>query len=173
MAWYDYIPSPGFQFLNALDGGTPFGIDPNGRGNVPQIQQNPFMGDWKSLIGQLQTTASGNGPSLAGNAYKQAANDQMHAAQSMAAGGSAGGARQAQMMMGRTNQGIANGYSNARLQEQLAAQQMLSGALQGAGNAWFQPQAANLSATLGSPTNLQKFLSILSAAGPIAGAMGA
>jgi hypothetical protein len=143
----------------------------NGRSNVPQIGANPYQGDWTSLIRQLQQTAAGNGPSLAGNAYKQAASDAMRNAGSMAGSGSAGGQRQAQYQMGLTNQGLAQGYANARLQEQLGAQQMLSGALQGGGNAWFQPQQANLNATMSTPTHLQQLMGFLSQLGGSGSAM--
>lgn len=141
--------------------------------NAPQIPQNPYMNDWGSLIGQLQDQAVGKGPSLAGGAYQQAHAQGLADQRSMAAGGSAGQARQAGMNMNRMNQGLAQGYSNARLAEQLAAQQALQGTLAGAGNAWFQPQQANLMSQLQTPSNLQKlssFLSqLLSTGGMIAG----
>jgi hypothetical protein len=79
--------------------------------------------------------------------------------------GSPGQARQAGINMGRINQGQAFGYSNARLQEQLAARNQLQGALGGASQSWFQPQAANLQAQLASPTNLQMLMSFLSQMG--------
>lgn len=167
--WYDYALTAG---TGGLYGAGKLAMDKSardqltgwmgGRSNVPQIGQNPYLGDWRNLIGQLQQTASGNGPSLAGNAYQQAHAQGLSDQMSMAAGGSAGAARQAGMNMTRMNQGLAAGYSNARLQEQLAAQQALQGALSGAGNAWFQPQQANLQATLATPTNGQQLLNFLS-----------
>lgn len=129
--------------------------------NAPQIEQNPYLGDWGSLIGQLQQTASGQGPSLAGGAYQQAHAQGLQDQRSMAAGGSAGQARQAGMNMTGMNQGLAQGYSNARLQEQLAAQQSLQGALAGAGNAWFQPQQANLQSQMATQTNGQMLANFL------------
>lgn len=133
----------------------------NSRSNVPQIPQNPYMGQWNTIIAQLQQGARGQGQSVAGNAYQQAHGQGMRDQMTMAAGGSAGRARQAGVNMGRMNQGLAQGYSNARLQEQLAMQQALQAALTGAGTAWFQPQAANLQATLGTPTNGQQLTNFL------------
>jgi hypothetical protein len=130
--------------------------------NAPQIPQNPYLGDWGSLIKQLQATASGQGPSLAGNAYNQAHAQGLRDQRTMAAGGSAGAARQAGMNMTRMNTGLAQGYSNARLQEQLAAQQALAGTLAQAGNAWFQPQQANLQSQLGTQTQGQQLMNFLS-----------
>jgi hypothetical protein len=91
--------------------------------------------------------------------------------QSMSHGGSAGAARMAGRNMGMANQGLAAGYSNARLQEQLAARQQLQGALSGASNAWFQPQQANLSAQMGQQTNAQQLMGFLEQLGAIGGKM--
>lgn len=159
-----------FMYKGMLNGTNRPGsvMDWMGRKNAPQIPQNPYLGDWGSLIKQLQATSSGQGPSLAGNAYNQAHAQGLSDQRSMASGGSAGAARQAGMNMTRMNQGLAQGYSNARLQEQLAAQQALAGTLAQAGNSWFQPQAANLQAQLGTQTNgqmMMNFLSQLAAAG--------
>lgn len=139
------------------------------RQDVPQIGENPYMGQWGDLIGQLQTQSRGEGPSLSGEAYKQAHQTGMNSVRSMSRGGSAGAARQGMRQMGTMNQGLAQGYSNARLQEQLAARQQLQAALSGAGNAWFQPQQANLSAQLGSQTNMQQLTAILEQIGAIGG----
>lgn len=140
-----------------------------GQKNAPQIPQNPYLGDWGSLIAQLQKTSSGQGPSLAGNAYQQAHAQGLQDQQMMAAGGSAGQARQAGMNMTQMNQGLAAGYSNARLQEQLAAQQALAATLSQAGNQWFMPQSANLQAQLGTQTNGQQMMNFLS---QLAGGLG-
>src|SRR5262249_16942794 len=59
--WPGYVASRAQKDMNWL-----------GQKNAPQIPQNPYLGDWGSLISQLQRTASGTGPSLAGNAYQQA-----------------------------------------------------------------------------------------------------
>ncbi len=126
--------------------------------NYPQIGANPYQGGMDSLIGQLQQQASGKGPSLAENAYRQAHAQGLQDQQSMAAGGSAGQARQAGLNTARLTQGLAAGSSNARLQEQMAAQQSLQQALTGAGNMWFQPQQANLQSQLGAKANWEKTL---------------
>lgn len=144
-----------------------------GKKNAPQIPQNPYLGDWGALLGQLQQTAAGKGPSLAAGAYQQAHGQALQDQRSMAAGGSAGQARQAGMNMVKQNQGLAQGVSQVRLQEQLAAQQALQAALTGAGNAWFQPQAANLQATLGTQTNGQQLLNFLQQLGMGAGTLAA
>lgn len=133
----------------------------NGRSNVPQIPQNPYLGNYNSLIGQLTQQANGQGPSVSQGVYQQAHDTGMHDVQSMARGGSAGAARAGMQQMGNMNMNLAQGYSNARLQEQLNAQQALSGVLGGASNAWFQPQSANLQATMGTQTNGQQLLALL------------
>jgi hypothetical protein len=130
--------------------------------NAPQIGANPYQSQWGDLIGQLRQQSSGTGPSLAGGAYNQAHSQAMNDYATMSHGGSAGAARQAQRNMGTANAGLAQGYSNARLQEQLAARQQLQGALAGAGNAWFQPQQANLQATMGTQSNGQQLMNMLS-----------
>lgn len=144
----------------------------NSRPKGPQIGENPYTADWQSLISQLGARARGDGQSLAGDAFKQASAAGMRQQQAMAAGGSAGAARQAGMNMQRINQGQAFGYSNARLQEQLAAQQALQGALTNAGNAWFQPQQMNLQAQLAQPTNMQTLTSLISGIAGIGGMIG-
>lgn len=136
-----------------------------GQRNAPQIGENPYMGQWGTLLSQLQQQAAGQGPSLAQNAYREAHDQGMAGVQAMSRGGSAGAARGGMNMMGRMNQGLAQGYSNARLQEQLAARQQLQAALTGAGNAWFQPQQMNLQAMMGTPTNLQTLLNMLQQGG--------
>jgi hypothetical protein len=130
--------------------------------NAPQIGQSPYLGGYDRLISQLQHQASGRGPSLAGNAYRQAHGQGMNDVMAMSRGGSAGAARAGMRQMGAMNQGLAAGYSNARLQEQLAARQQLQGALGGASNAWFQPQQANLQATMGTQSNGQQLMGMLS-----------
>jgi hypothetical protein len=137
----------------------------------PQIGPNPYQGDWNGLISQLQQQASGQGPSLAGNAYNQASQDSMRQSQAMFRGGSAGAARAGAAQMGQNQQGLQAGYANARLAEQMAARSQLQGALSGAGNAWFAPQQSNLAATMGTPTNMQTLLSFLQNAGAAAGKM--
>jgi hypothetical protein len=123
--------------------------------NAPQIASNPYQSNWNSLIQQLTAQGNGQGPSLAGNAYKQAHQTGMQNVLAMSRSGSAGGAQAGMQTLGKMNQGLQQGYSNARLQEQMAARQQLQMALAGAGNAWFQPQQANLQATMATPSNGQ------------------
>lgn len=130
--------------------------------NAPQIGANPYQSNWNALVAQLTQQANGQGPSLAGNAYKQAQQTGMQNVLAMSRGGSAGAAQQGMQTLGRMNQGMAQGYSNARLQEQLAARQQLQAALAGAGNAWFQPQQANLQATMATPSNGQQLTGFVS-----------
>jgi hypothetical protein len=145
----------------------------NKRPGAPSMAGNPYQGGWDQLIAQLQQQSSGNGPSLAGEAFKAANQQGMNNVLSMSRGGSAGATRMGQMQLGQMNQGLAQGYSNARLQEMLAARQMLGGALQGAGQAWFQPQYANMQAQLQTPTNMQMLTGIFqSVLGGLGSSMG-
>src|SRR4249919_524836 len=81
----------------------------NKRSNVPQIGANPYQQDWTGLVNQLKQTASGRGPSVAQGAY-QAAHDQgMNDIQSMARGGSSGGARASLNAMGNMNTSMTQG----------------------------------------------------------------
>lgn len=111
--------------------------------NLPYFQQdrdrlggmlegrNPYAGqEWGGLVGQLQQQASGQGPSLAMDAYRKASQDNMGALSSMANGSnSPAAARQAMIQQGRVGQGMAAGLSTARTQEQMAAQDSLARAL--------------------------------------------
>lgn len=179
-SWYDWLPGVnmatiGNKVVNGQQAGGGSGLLGDAwkwgqeRQQGPQIGANPYQGGYDSLIGQLQQQASGKGPSLAGNAYNQAHGQAMQDYQSMGRGGSAGAARMGQQNMGRANQGLAAGYSNARLQEQLAARQQLQGALGGASAAWFAPQQANLSAQMGQQTNMQQLLAFMQGAGQVGG----
>ena len=169
------------SFGNFMQGLVPWGKEAMAWGaqrqQGPQIGENPYLKNYNALIGQLEQQSTGQGPSLAGNAYTQASQDAMNQSQAMFRGGSAGAARAGARQMGQTQQGLAQGYSNARLQEQLAARQQLQAALAGAGQSWFQPQQANLSAQMGQQTNAQQLLSFLQgigqAGGKMAGAGGA
>jgi hypothetical protein len=93
--------------------------------------KSPYAGsEWGSLISQLQDRASGKGPSVAGDAYKQASQDSMNQLSSMSQNSSNPAAvRQAQLQAGHINQGMAQGYAGARNQEMLGAQNQLSSAL--------------------------------------------
>lgn len=142
----------------------------NQRPSAPQMGQNPYMRDWNSLIGQLKQP----GTPQSDLAFQRASDTALTQARSMSSGGSAGGARQAGMNLAGAQANIAGGYQQAKLAEEMARRQALMNALQGGGNAWFQPNAANLNAQMGSPTNLQQLTSFLSqlgaAGGTIAGA---
>ena len=135
------------------------------RPTAPAMPENPYQQNWGNLVTQLESQSRGDGPSLAGDAYKMAHAQGMRGMQSMSRGGSAGAARAGMLGMGRMNQGLNQGYSNARLQEQLAARSQLTQALGGAGQAWFQPQYANLQAQLNTPSNMQMLMSFLQQAG--------
>lgn len=93
--------------------------------------RDPYAGaEWAGLIGQLQERAAGRGPSIAGDAYKQASQDTTASIGSIAAGsGSPAAARQAVLQQGRVGQGLAQGYASARNQEMVGAQSALAGAL--------------------------------------------
>lgn len=86
--------------------------------------------EWGSLISQLQSRANGGGPSVAGNAYKQASQDAMNNLTSLSQNSaSPGAARQAMLQQGHIQQGLSQGYSAAALQEQQANQGALAQAL--------------------------------------------
>lgn len=118
---------------------------PNGLDNVslPNFQEDrdrlggmlkgrsAFAGsEWGSLIAQLQARASGGGPSVAGNAYKQASQDSMNNLTSMSQNSaSPGAARQALLQQGHIQQGLAQGYGAQALQEQQMNQNALGQAL--------------------------------------------
>lgn len=93
--------------------------------------QSAFAGsEWGGLISQLQARANGTAPSVAGNAYKQASQDSMNQLSSMSQNSaSPGAARQAALQAGHIQQGLAQGYSAAALQEQQANQGALTSAL--------------------------------------------
>lgn len=139
------------------------------RPQAPQMAANPYQGDWGALIGQLQQQP-GPGQSLAGMAYKQANQQGMNNVLAMSRGGSAGAARMGMQQHGRMQQGAKAGYANAALQEELARKQMLQQALAGAGQAWFQPQYANLQAKSQTPNNLQMLTGFLGQLGSAAAA---
>jgi hypothetical protein len=111
---------------------------------APGVAKDPYQGDWRGLIAQLQGQAAGTGPSLAAQQYQNATNDNIAAQAAMARSGNTGAgvnARQAAIGAGRAQQGLAAGVAEARTREQMAASQALQGALQGAGGASFQRDA--------------------------------
>jgi hypothetical protein len=131
--------------IGAVGGGL-YGALFGGDGNkAPQVGgPNPYQGNWNDLISQLKQRASGQGPSLAADAYGKAADDSLKAQQALSASGSPGAMRQAGMNMGQIGQGLAQGYGHARNEEMMGAQGQLQAALGGAGQAWMQPQALDL-----------------------------
>jgi hypothetical protein len=157
--WHDYI-NPTKYWEAAWDWGMK-------KPTADQMGQNPYQADWTNLVGQLQQQP-GPGQSLAGNAYKQASQQGMNNILAMSRGGSAGAARQGIQQYGQMQQGMSAGYANAALQEELARKQMLQQALAGAGQAWFQPQAANLQAKMGTQNNMQMLTGFLSQLGSAA-----
>lgn len=92
----------------------------------PYINPNSqYQGQYGALIQQLTNRANGAGPSLAGDAYNQAAAEGMQRAMAMSNSGNPGGARAGLQQIGAANQGMASGYANARNQEMLGAQGQL------------------------------------------------
>lgn len=153
--WYDYI--------NPLEYGA-YGMEKGGlRGHKTPtlVKDNPYGPQWDGLISQLQQQANGQGPSLAGEAYKQAQQTGMRNIQSMSRGGSAGAARAGMQNLGHMNQGLAQGYSNARLQEQLAARQMLQGALTSAQDDSFRRSKANVDILNNSKSKFESVMGFL------------
>lgn len=82
---------------------------------------SPYAGQQGQLIAMLQNRAAGNGPSVAGDAYKSAAADAMARAMSLSNSGNAGSTRLALQQMGNQEQGMAQGYAAARNQEMQGA----------------------------------------------------
>src|SRR3954462_8420568 len=93
--------------------------------------RSPFAGsEWTHLIGQLQQRANGGAPSVAGMAYQKATQDAQNGLASMSQNSAGpGAARQALLQAGHMQQGMAQGYSTAALQEQQANQAALGQAL--------------------------------------------
>lgn len=115
----------------------------------PYVPNSPYAGNYATLIGQLEQQAAGQGPSLAGEAFKRGSADAVNQQMAMARGGTnAGSARQAAMNIGGIQQGLAQGLAEARTGEQLAARQGLLAALGGAEGADFQRSGANQAAYL-------------------------
>lgn len=157
--------TPGFSDIGGtVTDGVKGGMEWAGEKNYEKMDENPYRGQWDELLAQLTRQSNGEGPSLAGNAYREANATGMRNIQSMSRGGSAGAARMGMQNMGRMQQGLQSGYSNARLQEQLAARQQLQAALVGAGNAWFQPQQANMNAANAAQSNGQMLTNFVSQA---------
>ena len=100
-----------------------------GRG-APQVAGSGFRGDQGSLIHMLQEQAAGRGPSAAQEQLKHALGQNVSTQQALlASGGSARAAAQQASALGGS---LAGQASQARVQEQLGAQGLLSQTLQGA-----------------------------------------
>jgi hypothetical protein len=110
-----------------------------GRGGVTLGQNErsaggqEFRTGQQQLIAQLQAQAAGRGPSLAGMQAFAAADRGMAQQQSLAAGAAPGNealaARQAMQNSAGINSNLAQTSAQARLAEQMAAQQQLGGVL--------------------------------------------
>lgn len=101
-----------------LDAGSPY-INP----------QSGYQGNYNQLITMLGNRAAGQGPSVAGDAYKQAASEGIQRALALSNSGQAGGGRAALQQIGNTNQGLASGYAMARNNEMAGATGQLGGAI--------------------------------------------
>lgn len=124
-------------------------IDPHMRGGSPYINpQGSQLSNQNALIAMLQNRANGNGPSLAGNMYTQAADRSMQQAASMSNSGTAGGTRAAVTQMGNINQGLAHGYAQARAGEMAQNSGLLSQAIAAADQSEIMRQRANQEAWL-------------------------
>lgn len=146
--------------------------------------RSPFASqEWGGLIQQLKSQAQGLGPSVAQQAYGQAAQDTNAALSAQVAGtANPANARTALIQRGRTGQGMAQGLAQARTQEQLGAQSALAQALgardQMNQNAYLQVLGAQLGLSeaqlralianqqygvgmQNAPTDLQKWLGTL------------
>lgn len=148
----------------------------------PYISNSPQTGNWSNLIKQLQLQSSGQGPSLAGDAYNNASNNAMNQAIAMSHGSTAGSARAGINQLGNVQSGMANGLANARNQEIMGARSQLGGAITGAEQTDIQRQKANQDAWLqllnqqmgltkaqmGLPTPMQQIGPIIQGAGNIA-----
>lgn len=104
---------------------------------VGQMQQQGGYYDqqYQDYINGLRDMAQGRGTSLAEQQYKQASADAGRQVSTLAASGRgpAGMAqRQAMQQQAQIGTGLAQGSAQARLQEQMMAQQQLGGAIQGA-----------------------------------------
>lgn len=142
--------------FGALQAFNPFSQDwffGPGRGaaqqNLQQGQQYAYMGQdpysaqQGQLIQMLMAQAQGTGPSLAGMQYERANQDAMSNAMAMSRGRGAGAGRNAANVIGGLGQSLAAGSAEARLREQMMAQQALQGSLSAAGQINFQRAAAN------------------------------
>lgn len=95
---------------------------------------NGLMNNQNALIKMLQGRVAGEGPSVAGDAYKQASENAMAQTMALSNGGNPAAARQAGMNLGNIQQGQAQGYATARNQEMQGATGQLGGVMAQLGN---------------------------------------
>lgn len=178
----------GYNWLTGSPG-TQGATDDRALTNQYLQQGNPYInntssqnGNYNGLISQLQQSANGEGPSLAGDAYNRASGDAVAAQAAFSHGNNAGAARQAAMNIGGIQQGLAQGYGAARNQEVMGARGQLGQVVQAADQSQLQRDKANQEAwlnmlaqqmgltraQLGMPTNMQQIGGLVQAGGNIA-----
>lgn len=91
-----------------------------GQGSPYINQHGSQQGNYDSLIKMLQQRASGQGPSLAQDAYNRANSDSLNNLSSLSYSGTPGGQRMALQQMGNAGQGLAQGLASARNQEMVS-----------------------------------------------------
>lgn len=114
----------------------------------PYVGASGQAGNYGALVNMLMQRANGGGPSVAGDAYKQAAADNQSRLQTMSYGSSPGAARAAIQQMGNVGQGLAQGYGAARNAEMVGATGQLTGAISAADNSQLARDKANQEAWL-------------------------
>lgn len=97
---------------------------------APTFGQSQFRGDQRGLVQMLQRQAAGQGPSAAGLQLREGLGRNVSQQQAMLASG--GNARAAAQQASALGGSLSNQLAQARVQEQLGAQQMLGQTLQGA-----------------------------------------
>ncbi len=120
-----------------------------GRG-APQIAGSRFQGNQGRLVGMLERQAAGQGPSAAQGMLRDALGRNVSTQQALLATGGPGAARAASQQAGALSGSLANQAAQARVQEQLGAQGLLSQTLQGARSQDLQRQQLQSDADLRS-----------------------
>lgn len=135
--------------LNAQMGMDRGQLDVGMRGMSPFVDpRGGQAGNYDQLIAMLGNRAAGNGPSLAGDAYANAAQNSLSQQFALSHGANPGAARMATQNMGNIQQGLANGYATARNQEMIGAGNQLGNVIQGADNSQLMRDKANQDAWL-------------------------
>jgi hypothetical protein len=111
-------------------------------------KQSPYAGQQAQLLEMLKNRSQGNGPSVAGDAYKSASSDAMSRAATLSNSGNAGATRLALQQMGNQEQGLSQGYSAARNQEMMGATGQYGAALNSADSSQLLRDKANQEAWL-------------------------